>query len=88
MPNITGSFTDRKIENAGTPNGCIMHQAGVFSQVIDGASDTGQLKTTLTSGTGHTGNKTSFDASQSNAIYGASSTVQPATCKCNFIIKF
>lgn len=83
LPNITGSFTDRKIENAGTPNGCIMHQAGVFSQVIDGASDTGQFKTTLTSGTGHTGNKTSFDASQSNAIYGASSTVQPPAYRVN-----
>ena len=29
-----------------------------------------------------------FDASRSNAIYGNSSTVQPKTCLCYFIIKY
>ena len=29
-----------------------------------------------------------FDASRSSSIYGNSDTVQPAACKCNFIIKF
>lgn len=29
-----------------------------------------------------------FDASRSSFIYGKSSTVQPATCKCYFVIKY
>ena len=29
-----------------------------------------------------------FDASNSNQIYGNSTTVQPATCKCYFCIKY
>lgn len=35
-----------------------------------------------------TGARTKFDASRSSSIYGQSSTVQPATCKCYFMIKY
>ena len=37
---------------------------------------------------GSANNDIYFNASRSSSIYGASSTVQPATCKCYFCIKF
>lgn len=49
------------------------------------SSATGNYWNVTTAG----GNKDiSFDASWSNSIYGNSTTVQPATCKCHFVIKY
>ena len=78
MPNITG-YLGAYLLNAGEAQG-----TGAFSKTIAptpnlngvyGAYNTGRTQL-------------DFDASDSNPIYGNSTTVQPATCKTYFIIKY
>lgn len=75
MPNITGTV-------------------GSYSVVSGTGSHSGALNSTMSVNataipiSGTAGRDISIDASQSNTIYGNSNTVQPATCKCNFVIKY
>ena len=79
LPNITGMLNNvlgRNINNTGWN--------GAFSQV-----GVGSTYPTVTSTSNEYGTKVvSFSAANSSSIYGNSTTVQPATCKCYFVIKY
>lgn len=68
LPNITGSFTQRRDNNANTVN-----VSGAFSYANTGGSGDYWYGNNNASN----GQKISFDASVSNNIYGNSDTVQP-----------
>jgi len=82
LPNIDGYFYLQEAHSRyiglGDYTGCI--NGDEFSRVenANGGSDTG----------GNRQIKIIIDASRSNSIYGNSTTVQPATCKAYFIIKY
>ena len=73
LPNITGSF------DVAVWNGAAL---GIFKRTNRETHPRGSSSATLTFDT--------YDvkASYSNSIYGNSTTVQPATCKCYFAIKY
>ena len=93
MPNLTNRFLEGNgtgyIE-AGLPNitgeikGCesnSSHQgsSGAFTHSSTGGGEQNGNGTWVTF---------NFNASRSSSIYGKSTTVQPATCKCYFCIKY
>ena len=73
LPDITGYF------DAAVWNG---YESGIFKKTNSELHSRGSSGANLTFFT--------YDvrASYSNSIYGQSSTVQPATCKCYFVIKY
>ena len=78
MPNITGDVAARG------GSGIVDYNAdasGAFKRI---GSNLGYL----VDSSSLEGYKLGFDASLSNSIYGNSDTVQPATCKTYFIIKY
>lgn len=74
LPNITGTFAGLRTEGGTTGTGAFQNNGNYNGY----ASANGSA----------TNNSLSFDASRSSSIYGNSTTVQPAACKCNFVIKF
>ena len=82
---VEGSATAGTVKSAGLPN--ITGTFYSMSQIVDGAFS-------VIDGTGtYAGEYTSyyrksFDASRSNAIYGASNTVQPPALTMRYIIKY
>ena len=94
MPNLT----DRFLEGNGT--GYIEAGLPNITGTIYGEPNTGIAYTSsgalylensaTTSGGSSSGyySAVKIDASRSSSIYGNSTTVQPATCKCNFVIKY
>lgn len=66
LPNITGSFAGDGLFDGGHPN-----------PVVSGAFEILNLRKAGADGWGSQTNQIQFDASLSNAIYGASDTVQP-----------
>lgn len=95
MPNFTNRFPEGNgsgYVNAGLPNitgnvaggrGYGTTKNGVF--VNSSITGNGYVGYGGTSGYEYAYN---FNASSSNSIYGASTTVQPSTCKCYFYIKY
>ena len=78
LPNITGSFARR--DDAGVFGG-LVNLTGAFY-----GTSTKSWRTRCT--TGSYGNVyLNFDASRSNSIYGASSTVQPPALTVRFLIR-
>ena len=76
LPNITGQFysrtwNDTNLIDAG-------NSSGAFTTTLHGGTKWAQ-QVTGSSSTDRNTDLTSFDASSSNAIYGASNRVQPAT---------
>ncbi len=75
LPNITGRFTKAPLNDNGSYNGLIDFAEGAFQRMNP------KKRITFSDSTSgkyyDTGNGCSFDASQSNSIYGASDTVQP-----------
>lgn len=72
LPNITGSLY---ILNYYGVSGAFAYNAGELAP-INGQSALINMQ------------NASFDASRSSSIYGNSTTVQPAACRVNFIIKY
>ena len=81
LPNITGSFDIR-----GWRDGTMLHNSTgamlIISEIGDNAN-TAQSTSTL-----RQEDRINFDASLSNPIYGASTTVQPAALTTKFLIKY
>lgn len=75
MPNITGTFNATGLDwaSSGTSGAFHFNISGGNNSIVSGSTSE---------------KLASFDASRSSSIYGNSLTVQPATCKCNFIIKY
>lgn len=76
LPNITGAIDFRGLMN---------NSASVASGAFRKYGATKEFEPT---GADITGGAVEFDASRSNAIYGRSSTVQPASARCLYIIKY
>ena len=74
LPNITGGFT---IKNTDIPNSVIIGQDGAFQRWGTGSNARVVYDRSSTKGTEYV----YFAASNSNGIYGASSTVQPPAIK-------
>ena len=74
MPNITGAFAGIRTDGGKTGSGAFQNNGNYNGY---GCAN-GQA----------TNNSLSFDASRSSSTYGNSNTVQPATCKCYFMIKY
>ena len=74
LPNITGAFAGLRTDGGKTGTGVFQNNGNYYGY----ASANGSA----------TNNSLSFDASRSSSIYGNSNTIQPATCKCYFIIKY
>ena len=93
MPDLTNRFLEGNgtgyIE-AGLPNITGKHHATTYSSVNDfqGAFYSDGTTSDTASGSDSYRPNVCFDASRSSSIYGNSSTVQPATCKCYFCIKY
>lgn len=91
IPDLSNRFLEGNgtgFVSAGLPN-----ITGTFSMKgYETSNVTGAFRRSGDSGPGSggagTGTLYSFDASRSSGLYGASSTVQPAACKCYFIIKY
>ena len=73
LPNITGTIYTSTVNSAGSANGAFKKSAW--------SSGTNESP-------GGTGNCFSFDASNSNSIYGSSTTVQPASQLVHICIKY
>lgn len=76
LPNITGYFNADYLHHGG----------GVWNGAFDGFVQ-GHGSQLMGTGSGSSANAFHFDASKSNAIYGASTTVQPPAVCINYIIK-
>jgi len=74
LPNITGQLNNDDTNVFNYADG-VFKINNMYNKVAGSASGQGS-------------NHVSFDASRSSSIYGNSSTVQPATCKCYFCIKY
>jgi len=90
LPNITGhsawaanGFCDRSWSSQGSAynnsSGALYatKDGGAYAIIGGNGPDLGSANT-----------RVNIDASRSSSIYGNSSTVQPAACKCYFIIKY
>lgn len=103
LPNLTdrfiqGSSTAGTIKEAGLPNitGSIEHISESFSSTASSATNSALYKSSDTPGDGTSPGRVdyndtgtlAFDASRSNSIYGASTTVQPPAVTVRFIIKY
>ena len=80
LPNITGSMQFLGDGNTGfwgdqSTNSAIYSSGSTNASIPGGGVNT-------------TKKYISFNASYSNSIYGKSTTVQPSTCKCYFVIKY
>ena len=73
MPNITGKTTNGALTANAVGSGAISTTSQTVYKISGGAFECKDIY---------------FDASCSSSIYGNSSTVQPATCKCYFMIKY
>lgn len=80
LPNITGTVGMSTLVPLFTSNAV----SGAFS--LDGRSYS--YTTAFSAGTATSWGNATFNASSSSSIYGNSTTVQPATCKTYFIIKY
>lgn len=85
LPNITGEIATRPYSSNSYSGAITYGNRAFIHQKGGGGPDTIPVSV---SGTGTNADLTSLDASRSSSIYGNSSTVQPATCKCNFVIKY
>lgn len=79
LPNITGNFNIRRNNNANT-----MTAEGAFTYQNYGASDSHYYGNNNTAN----GQMVYFNASNSDAIYGKSTTVQPPAIVVNYFIKY
>ena len=84
LPNITGSFTIRGLDTNGTAR-----------QIVDGASTAFSLSSAISgmvsagvNGENDGSRTVNFSATNSNAIYGNSATVQPPAVTMRYIIKY
>lgn len=84
LPNITGGLynSSATIQDIGLDDG---FGSGAISVVTDTNS---RAAGTNTTGYRNYNYGWDLDASRSSSIYGNSNTVQPAACKCYFIIKY
>lgn len=82
LPNITGDFTIRGLGTGGTS---VLYPHGLISS-IETSTWTGAGMTQTSSTT--EGKIVNFNASNSNAIYGNSTTVQPPALTMRYIIKY
>lgn len=80
LPNIEGSYKS----GGGASQGWIADVQGVFT----GTSNDGSVKNTANSSSGTGDLYVRFNASNSNAIYGNSTTVQPPALTMRYIIKY
>lgn len=71
LPNITGEFSGRCLINNSTSTSGAFYQSSTYNTQLAGGSDSNHNRTFA------------FDASRSNSIYGASSTVQPPAYRVN-----
>jgi len=81
LPNITGSMKNSWSNDRGLfegLSGCFysIYNPGYLTNIGKGVSSS------------NPSSKVGFDASRCNPIYGKIDIVQPATCKCYFIIKY
>ena len=95
IPNLVNQFPEgngQGYEDAGLPN--ITGTAATDGFTINNLDPTGAFYNAKMTYTGRSGSTTTqsnglgFDASRSSSIYGNSTTVQPAACRVNFIIKY
>jgi hypothetical protein len=98
LPNLTDRFLEGNgsgYVEAGLPNIEATWTNDNRTESTYHTDGTGAISATSRAAWGFVGGSASstswdmtFDASLSNSIYGNSLTVQPASCKCNFCIKF
>ena len=81
LPNITGTFGN----SWATDRGIFEKFAGAFYSNTKPGYLTNIAKS---SASDNPSSVVGFNASRSSSIYGNSNTVQPATCKCYFVIKY
>ena len=79
MPNITGTLQASSTVGYRDANS----QTGAFS-----IQSSPELSNYIAPSSSYKGYPANFDASRSSSIYVNSTTVQPATCKCYFVIKY
>ena len=85
LPNITGTYG----KNSGTDTGWQITTAQLTrSGALNYTSHASKIYLATANGSSDMVLNLTFDASKSNSIYGSSTTVQPATCKCYFCIKY
>ena len=93
LPNSIGRFaegaaTSGSYKSAGLPN--IVGQTLAFAGFDNGAFETGNTYSYATPGqiNSHMMTVNTFDASRVSSVYGASTTVQPASFTTRYIIKY
>lgn len=94
MPDLTNRFLEGNgygYVEAGLPN--ITGEIKETGNMWNSTTGCFELNTKAANHTHYTSTSSTprgfnMDASRSSSIYGNSETVQPATCKCNFCIKF
>lgn len=86
LPNISGAITSRKAASTTPYAGGITGASGAFKFTSGAAS--GNSAGLSASGSTYGGDTVNFAASNSNSIYGASSTVRPPSLNVLFYIKY